>query len=191
MKTYRSKLMIFSILFLPTVSEVLEGDSYRKVIEMIFRSGWTSFENQARIERILTAHNPQAKLPQFEEYREMVKIRANRLQHSRKYPRCLADGNELLRFHGTTLSYQLGIRGIEDHSLFSIFTTSTSERAYRSIEIEAMETGNPNKASRRALVVYRVYAGRVHKPTFLLWLFGTGTPFETEGIPAHTQEFGP
>ncbi|KAJ8425607.1 hypothetical protein Cgig2_004359 [Carnegiea gigantea] len=51
-----------------TVSEVLEGDSSRKVIEMIFRSGRTSFENRARIERILKVHNPQTKLAQFEEY---------------------------------------------------------------------------------------------------------------------------
>lgn len=50
------------------VSEVLEGDSSGKVIEMIFRSGWTSFENRARIERILKVHNPQTKLAQFEEY---------------------------------------------------------------------------------------------------------------------------
>jgi len=51
-----------------------------------------------------------------------------------------------------------------DHSVFGIFTTSTSEVAYRSIEIEAMEMGNPNRASRRVLVVCRVIAGRVHKP---------------------------
>jgi len=56
------------------------------------------------------------------------------------------------------------IRDTEDHSVFGIFTTSTSERAYGSVEIEAMESRNPNRALRRALIVCRVIAGRVHKP---------------------------
>ncbi|KAF0927790.1 hypothetical protein E2562_036210 [Oryza meyeriana var. granulata] len=42
----------------------------------------------------------------FEEYREAVKLKASKLP--KKHPRCLADGNELLRFHGTTLSCTLG-----------------------------------------------------------------------------------
>lgn len=49
----------------------------------------------------------QKTLSRFEEYREMVKIKASKL--SKKHPRCLADGNELLRFYGTTVACQLGM----------------------------------------------------------------------------------
>lgn len=43
----------------------------------------------------------------FEEYREIVKINANKLHVN--HPRCLADGNELLMFHGTNIACSLGI----------------------------------------------------------------------------------
>ncbi|KAL2931226.1 Transmembrane protease serine 11B-like protein [Bienertia sinuspersici] len=145
------------------VTEILEGDSSRKVIEMIFKAGWTNSENRGRVERILKVHNPQTKLAKFEEYREMVKIRANKLQHSKKHPRLLADGNELLRFYGTTIACSLGKKGssslctLQRCNCFGIFTTSTSEAAYRSIEMSV-------EASRKALIVCRVIAGRVHRP---------------------------
>ena len=170
------------------MTEVLEGDSSRKVIEMIFKAGWTNFENRGRIERILKVHNTQTKLAQFEDYREMVKIRANKLQHAQKHPRLLADGNELLRFYGTTIACSLGNKGTSslctlqkcnvcyilrhgfstqdgiNHSVLGIFTSLTSEIAYRSIEIGVDEKGSHTKALKKALIVCRVIAGRVHRP---------------------------
>ncbi|CAO2842815.1 unnamed protein product [Amaranthus hypochondriacus] len=171
-----------------SVTEVLEGDSSRKVIEMIFKAGWTNFENRGRIERILKVYNTQTKLAQFEDYREMVKIRANKLQHAQKHPRLLADGNELLRFYGTTIACSLGKKGTSglctlqkcnvcyilrhgfstqdgmNHTVLGIFTSSTSEIAYRSIEIGVDEKGSHSKALKKALIVCRVIAGRVHRP---------------------------
>ncbi|TKY66696.1 hypothetical protein E2542_SST09582 [Spatholobus suberectus] len=163
------------------VTELVEGDSSRKIVEIICRTSWLKSENQCgRIERVLKVHNMQKTLARFEEYREMVKIKASKLQ--KKHPRCLADGNELLRFYGTTVACSLGLNGSSSlcqsekccvcriiRNGFSakkelkggigVFTTSTSGRAFESIEIFGDEP-----SLRKALIVCRVIAGRVHRP---------------------------
>ncbi|CAJ1978718.1 unnamed protein product [Sphenostylis stenocarpa] len=163
------------------VTELVEGDSSRKIVEIICRTSWLKSENQCgRIERVLKVHNMQKTLARFEEYREMVKIKASKLQ--KKHPRCLADGNELLRFYGTTVACSLGLNGSSSLCLsekccvcriirngfsakkelkggIGVFTTSTSGRAFESIEIFGDEP-----SQRKALIVCRVIAGRVHRP---------------------------
>ncbi|XP_065849612.1 uncharacterized protein [Euphorbia lathyris] len=124
----------------------------------------------------------QKTLARFEEYREMVKIKASKLP--KKHPRCIADGNELLRFYGTTVSCSLGLNGssrlcISDRCCvcriikngfsakkelkggIGVFTTSTSGRAFESIEVIGEEE---EESVRKALIVCRVIAGRVHRP---------------------------
>nr|GMC70137.1 Zinc finger and BTB domain-containing 16 [Ipomoea batatas] len=116
------------------------------------RSSWVKSESQCgRIERVLKVHNTQKTLARFEEYREMVKMKASKLP--KKHPRCLADGNELLRFYGTTVACCLGMDGCcslcasdkccvcriirsgfstkkELKGGIGVFTTSTSGRAF-------------------------------------------------------------
>ncbi|KAI9093182.1 hypothetical protein K1719_027196 [Acacia pycnantha] len=163
------------------VTELVEGDSSRKIVEIICRTSWLKSENHCgRIERVLKVHNMQKTLARFEEYREMVKIKASKLP--KKHPRCLADGNELLRFYGTTVSCNLGLNGSSSLCLsekccvcriirngfsakkelkggIGVFTTSTSGRAFESIEIL-----DDDISIRKALIVCRVIAGRVHRP---------------------------
>lgn len=165
------------------VTELVEGDSSRRIVEIICRTSWLKTENSfGRIERVLKVHNMQKTLARFEEYREMVKNRASKLP--KKHPRCLADGNELLRFYGTTIGCSLGMNGssslcvlekcdvcrIIRHGFSAkkemkggvgVFTSSTSGRAFESVEIyeDADE-----RCIRKALLVCRVIAGRVHKP---------------------------
>ncbi|KAJ4977456.1 hypothetical protein NE237_002562 [Protea cynaroides] len=163
------------------VTELVEGDSSRKIVEIICRASLLKSENNCgRIERVLKVHNMQKTLARFEEYREMVKIKASKL--SKKHPRCLADGNELLRFYGTTVACSLGMNGssnlcvsekcsvcrIIKHGFstkkelkgsIGVFTTSTSARAF-----ETIEPYEENPSVRKALIVCRVIAGRVHKP---------------------------
>ncbi|XP_061348551.1 uncharacterized protein LOC133293942 [Gastrolobium bilobum] len=163
------------------VTELVEGDSSRKIVEIICRTSWLKSENHCgRIERVLKVHNMQRTLARFEEHREMVKIKASKLQ--KKHPRCLADGNELLRFYGTTVVCSLGLNGSSSLCLsekccvcriirngfstkkelkggIGVFTTSTSGRAFESIEIVG-----DDPSLRKALIVCRVIAGRVHKP---------------------------
>ncbi|KAL8195535.1 hypothetical protein R6Q57_025938 [Mikania cordata] len=163
------------------VTELMEGDSSRKIVEIICRSGWLKPENNlGRIEKVLKVHNMQKTLARFEEYRDLVKTKASKL--AKKHPRCLADGNELLRFYGTTIACSLGINGesslcISDkccvcriirHGFSTnrdlkdgvgVFTTSTSARAFESIEVY-----DDGPDTRKALMVCRVIAGRVHRP---------------------------
>ncbi|GFP86376.1 hypothetical protein PHJA_000781400 [Phtheirospermum japonicum] len=163
------------------VTELVEGDSSRKIVEIICRSSWLKSENHSvRIDRVLKVHNMQKTLVRFEDYRETVKIKASKLP--KKHPRCLADGNELLRFHGTTLACSLGVNGssslcvsdkcsvcrIIRHGFCTkrelkfgvgVFTTSTSVRAFESIEVFG-----DDPTVRKALIVCRVIAGRVHRP---------------------------
>lgn len=163
------------------VTELIEGDSSRKIVEIICRTSWLKAENNCgRIERVLKVHNMQKTLARFEEYREMVKIKASKL--SKKHPRCLADGNELLRFYGTTIACSLGMNGSSNLCLtekcsvcriirngfsakkefkegIGVFTTATSGRAYESIELYEEKS-----SVRKALLVCRVIAGRVHRP---------------------------
>lgn len=165
------------------VTELNEGDSSRKIVELIYKTSWSkSHTNSGGIERILKVHNMQRTLSEFEEHRETVKVRASKLQ--KKHPRCLADGNELLRFHGTLVECNLGLNGSSSlcqstncnvcqilrrgfsvkkngnnkNVVGSVFTTSTSQRAFEAIDV------NNGSNMRKALIVCRVIAGRVHKP---------------------------
>ncbi|CAN8252835.1 unnamed protein product [Cochlearia groenlandica] len=164
------------------VTELIEGDSSRKIVEIICRTSWLKSDNPCgRIDRVLKIHNMQKTLAKFEEHRETVKIRASKLQ--KKHPRCLADGNELLRFHGTTVACGLGINGStslctaekccvcriirngfsskrEKNEGIGVFTASTSGRAFESI----LSGGDCDRTVRRVLIVCRVIAGRVHRP---------------------------
>lgn len=93
-----------------TVSELGPEDSGRNIVEIIFKSSWLKKDNPIfKIERILKVHNTQRTIQRFEDCRDAVKTRA--LNSTRKNPRCAADGNELLRFHCTTLTCALGARG--------------------------------------------------------------------------------
>ncbi|KAK0579123.1 hypothetical protein LWI29_021476 [Acer saccharum] len=156
------------------VTELVEGESSRKIVEMICRIE----NNSGHIERVFKVHNIQKRLAEFEDYRETVKIKANKL--SKKYPRCLADGNELLRFYSTTVACSLGLNGssslcsmekcgvcqilrdgfsVEKESI-GVFTTSTSEAAIAYID-ELNEI--INQSVRCALIVCRVIAGRIRR----------------------------
>lgn len=163
------------------VTELGEGDSSRRIVEIICRTSCSRADNhRSGIERILKVHNMQKTLAQFEEYREVVKIKASKL--AKKHPRCLADGNELLRFHGATVECSLGVKGssslctsekcrvcrILRHGFLTrkelsggpgVFTASTSSRAFETIQVVE---GSPSV--RKALIVCRVIAGRVHRP---------------------------
>lgn len=166
------------------VTELIEGDSSRRIVEIICRASCSDTEknknNRVAIERILKVHNMQKMLAQFEEYRELVIIKAHKL--AKKHPRCLADGNELLRFHGTTFECSLGLKSSsslctsnncqvcwilrngfstkkELSNGIGVFTASTSSRA-----LESIQESDDNGSTRKALIVCRVIAGRVHRP---------------------------
>lgn len=161
------------------VSELIDGDSGKNIVRIIFKTGWTDPQKTPTIHRILKIHNSSKILSRFEEYREAVKAKAARNGGVRRRDeRCIADGNELLRFHCSTFLCDLGNNGnssICNHQYCSvcgiiksgfspkldgISTLSSSWRAHVAIpeEIEE-EFGFLNV--KRAMLVCRVVAGRV------------------------------
>ncbi|KAK9280667.1 hypothetical protein L1049_014364 [Liquidambar formosana] len=161
------------------VSELIDGDSGKNIVRIIFKTGWTDKEKNPTIHRILKIHNSPKILSRFEEYREAVKAKAARNGAvKRRDERCIADGNELLRFHCTTFLCELGHNGnssICNHqycnscgiiwSGFSpkmdgISTLSSSWRAHVAIP-EEIEKEFAFMNVKRAMLVCRVVAGRV------------------------------
>ncbi|GFS35970.1 C2H2-like zinc finger protein [Actinidia rufa] len=157
------------------VSELGPEDSGRNIVEIIFKSSWLKKDNPiCKIERILKVHNTQRTIQRFEDCRDTVKLRAT--AHTKKNPRCAADGNELLRFHCTTLACSLGSRGssslcgpapgcgvctIIRHGFRGsasdgkgVRTMASSGRAHDCLA---------GSDGRRAMLVCRVIAGRVRR----------------------------
>lgn len=154
------------------VSELVDGEN---IVRIIFKMGWPEKGRCPTIHRILKIHNSSKILNQFEEYREFVKSKAAAKIKPSRDERCIADGNELLRFHCTTFMCELSDSAICNHqyccvcgiirSGFSskmdgISTFPTSWTAHVAIpgDIEE-EFGFMNV--KRALLVCRVVAGRV------------------------------
>ncbi|XP_010544461.1 PREDICTED: uncharacterized protein LOC104817077 [Tarenaya hassleriana] len=165
------------------VSELGPEDTSKNIVEIIFQSSW--LKKQApicKIDRILKVRNTQSTISKFEEYRDAIKAKATKLP--RKNPRCVADGNELLRFHCTTVSCHLGLRsatnlcndsspscrvcaiiktgfGDKGQGKNGILTTATSGRAHDSWDAQDSRVGSVE--GERAMLVCRVIAGRVKK----------------------------
>ncbi|KAK4429688.1 hypothetical protein Salat_1269400 [Sesamum alatum] len=160
------------------VSELGPEDTSKNIVEIIFQSSWLKKQAPVcKIDRILKVQNTPKTISKFEEYRDAIKAKATRLP--KKHPRCLADGNELLRFHCTTLMCSLGLNGssnlcnsipnctvcsiikngfkvTSEVSSKGILTTATSGKAHDSCGV-ALDDG------KRAMLVCRVIAGRVKK----------------------------
>lgn len=85
-----------------SLSELHEGDSSRNIVEIIFRGGWKGANNNKHptVYKILKIHNSPKTVDRFEEYRDHVRFKAARNGGDE---RVLADGNERLRFYGTTM----------------------------------------------------------------------------------------
>ncbi|PIN12992.1 hypothetical protein CDL12_14393 [Handroanthus impetiginosus] len=161
------------------VSELGPDDTSKNIVEIIFQSSWLKKEVPVcKIDRILKVQNTPKTISKFEEYRETIKAKATKLP--KKHPRCLADGNELLRFHCTTLMCSLGLNGssnlcnsiptcsvcsiikhgfkvTSEVSSKGILTTATSGKAHDSCRVGLEDHG------KRAMLVCRVIAGRVKK----------------------------
>ncbi|KMT20001.1 hypothetical protein BVRB_1g000240 [Beta vulgaris subsp. vulgaris] len=162
------------------VSELGPEDTSKNIVEIIFQSSWLKKQTPVcQIDRILKVHNTQKTINKFEEYRDSIKFKATRLP--KKHARCIADGNELLRFHCSSFMCSLGLDGssnlcnsIPNCNVCSIIkngfkladegpagkgilTTATSGRAHDQADVGVEEH------DRRAMLVCRVIAGRVKK----------------------------
>ncbi|CAK9171985.1 unnamed protein product, partial [Ilex paraguariensis] len=161
------------------VSELIDGDSGKNIVRIIFKTGWPDKAKNPIIHRILKIHNCPTILTRFEEYRDCVISKASRNVAVQRYDeRCIADGNELLRLHCATFLCDLGqngnsslcsnqccsvcgiIRGGFSPKMNGISTLSTSWRAHVSIP-EEIEEELKFMHVKRAMLMCRVIAGRI------------------------------
>ncbi|KAJ4951040.1 hypothetical protein NE237_027872 [Protea cynaroides] len=151
--------------FFPTLTELPEGHPSRNVVEIIFHTSWSPRVFSGRIDMLFKVQHLPKTVARFEEYREMVKSRASAgdrdsdTSSSREDDvRCVADGNELMRFHclGPTTGWIYDTGGMCTFSGkdAEIYTFSGSGLAH--------ENAGGGKG-RRAMLVCRVIAGRVCK----------------------------
>lgn len=158
------------------VSELIGEDSGRNIVQIIFQTGWPAGKS-LRVLRILKIHHGPRTLSRFEEYRESVKARAARASRSRD-ERCVADGNELLRFHCSTFTCDLGqdgnssicnqqycnvcgiIKSGFSKKLDGISTLSSGWKAHGTLPDDVVEEFGFMHV-KRAMLVCRIIAGRV------------------------------
>ncbi|GMH09518.1 hypothetical protein Nepgr_011359 [Nepenthes gracilis] len=150
--------------FFPTLSELPEGHPSRNVVEIIFHTRWGTKPFSGRIELVFKIQNMPKTVARFEEYREAVKSRSGPgLDDGCKYSgsaRCVADGNEMMRFHclGGTSALMDGCGGI--CAISGGGKGSTAGMCTFSGSGGAHESAGGGRG-RRAMLVCRVIAGRV------------------------------
>ncbi|KAK1303857.1 hypothetical protein QJS10_CPB11g00394 [Acorus calamus] len=134
----------------PSLSELPLGNSSREVVEIIFRSSWSSkgfFPGS--IEMLFKVHNPARTSARFEEFRDSVRAGSGPLCPAR----CAADGNEVLRFHCP----RTAAAGIYDAAVLCSFSSAVRTFSGSGAAHDRAGCGR----GRNAMLVCRVIAGRV------------------------------
>ncbi|CAI9772491.1 unnamed protein product [Fraxinus pennsylvanica] len=149
--------------FFPALSELPVGYPSRNVVEIIFHTSWKPKNFAGEIETIFKVQNLARTVTRFEEYREKVKSKASSGNGAAvdggtdDHARCVADGNEVMRFYclGPTNggAYDSGGGAWSFHcgKGATICTFSGSGEAHESVG---------GGRGRRAMLVCRVIAGR-------------------------------
>ncbi|GJN08365.1 hypothetical protein PR202_ga26276 [Eleusine coracana subsp. coracana] len=165
------------------LSELSHLDSSANIIRMIFLAGWNNPSSSdadaaPTVRRVLKIHHTPRALARFEEYRDLVRARAQRraTTTTAEEERCIADGNERLRFHcSTTLC---GAGGACGSPYCRACSTVRHGFAGKQADVDGIATYASARAAhaalpgdleqefaflqvRRAMLVCRVVAGRV------------------------------
>ncbi|KAK4400389.1 hypothetical protein Sango_1145000 [Sesamum angolense] len=150
--------------FFPSLTELPEGHPSRNVVEIIFHTRWSDNSFSGQVEMVFKVQNLTRTVTRFEEYREMVKSRVSSTDATdggEDHARCVADGNEVLRFYclGATSGGGAYEAGCGAWALYggkgaALCTYSESGCAHENAG---------GARGRRAMLVCRVIAGRVCK----------------------------
>jgi hypothetical protein len=171
-----------------SLSELTHLDSSLNIIRMIFLAGWRPAASGAgagageapAVRRVLRIHHNPRALARFEEYRDLVRARAARRcggEGAVVEERCIADGNERLRFHCSTMLCSLG-GGVCGSPYCCVCSTLRHGFAGKQADVDGIATyasawtahaSLPADVERefaflqvrRAMLVCRVVAGRV------------------------------
>ncbi|CAN6305921.1 unnamed protein product [Urochloa humidicola] len=145
-----------------TMAELPEGHSSRRVVELIFSSGWGGGaagappEQPPSVEALFRVHSASRAVAWFEEARAAARAHG-------AAARCGADGNEMMRFQ-CRFDAPGGVFGAGvatcrlGASASAVRTFACSGAAHASV---AGAGGSAATAGRRAMLVCRVIAGRV------------------------------
>ncbi|XP_061348280.1 uncharacterized protein LOC133293691 [Gastrolobium bilobum] len=149
-----------------SITELPVGHPSRNVVEIIFHTSWGPKPFPGRVEIIFKVQNGTRTVSRFEEFREAVKGRAAASvalaegTNWEENARCVADGNEVMRFHCLGPAADGG-------PYDGGFAWSFPERKGSAICTFAGSGGAHETAGggrgRRAMLVCRVIAGRVSK----------------------------
>lgn len=138
------------------LTELPDGHPSRNVVEIIFQSSWSPDEFPSRVEMIYKVENGSRTVTRFEEYREVVKSRAgikgDREGTCEEDVRCLADGNEMMRFYPLPDGVNGGAWAFSGGKSQAVCTFSSSGEAHAS---------GGGGGGRRAMLICRVIAGQV------------------------------
>jgi hypothetical protein len=135
------------------MTELPEGHSSRRIVELIFASGWGPHAPEVEVEALFRVHSTARAVSRFEDARAAARARGAAADDAR----CAADGNEVMRF-------QCRPADGED-SVICAAVATTKLSAVRTFDgsgaADASATGG--SGGRRGMLVCRVIAGRVRR----------------------------
>lgn len=152
--------------FFPALTELPEGHPSRNVVGIIFQTSWSPKVFSGRIEMVFKVQNLPRTVTRFEEYREVVKSRvgsggdAAAEKGGEDHARCVADGNEVMRF------YCLGPTNGGAYEAGGSAWTFSSGKGTAVCTYSGSGSAHENAGGgrgRRAMLVCRVIAGRICK----------------------------
>ncbi|CAA2970323.1 uncharacterized protein LOC111376085 [Olea europaea var. sylvestris] len=164
----------------PALIELQEGHPSRNVVEIIFRTSWGPKNFPGQIKMVFKVQNLARTVTRFEEYRDLVKSRARSRGAatvnggSEDHARCVADGNEVMRFQCLTAT----TRGAYDGGGVAFYGDK------RSAICTFSETGGAHESvgggiGRKAMLVCRVIAGQVGKQLKFETLLGGRVEYDS------------
>ncbi|KAL1548075.1 hypothetical protein AAHA92_16355 [Salvia divinorum] len=169
--------------FFPSLTELPKDHPSRNVVEIIFHTSWGEKSFSGQIEMVFKVQSLARTLNRFEEYRDAVKLRAGSAaagDAGEDHARCIADGNEVMRFYclGATApggAYETcgGAWAFQGCKRAAVCTYSGSGEAHESAG---------GGRGRRAMLVCRVIAGRVCKDIVLGSVIQERVGYDSVGV---------
>ncbi|XP_028758459.1 uncharacterized protein LOC114717486 isoform X2 [Neltuma alba] len=143
----------------PKLHELSIGDPSRKIVEMIFHKAWMNTSTpQKKVRTVFKVSISPEMLERFENYREVVKKKA--CEQNPRHPRSIVDGNELLRFYGTTMRCFQGKSVQKVKYLCNDPSCSVCQTIQFNFDTEFSRMSSARaKTERSAVIVCRIIAG--------------------------------
>ncbi|XP_062200615.1 uncharacterized protein LOC133903319 [Phragmites australis] len=139
-----------------TMAELPEGHSSRRVVELIFSSGWggaAAGAPEPTVEALFRVHSAARAVARFEEARAAARAHG-------AAARCGADGNEMMRFQCRASADASGVFGA-GVATCRLGPSVTAVRTFACSGAAHASSGGGGTTGRRAMLVCRVIAGRV------------------------------